>query len=573
MSPFKNSTIHGFTSKFALLFNQRVSFDFETLRDDRRFHRLIFRLVLSFLFTGSIFLIPFLKQFGYFSSFFQTGTRLVPLLQMCLSVFSMIAGFSIFKSIVKDTRLPLIPRGLPITLSIALLFVYSLYDTIRGFSSVYYGSASALITVWLLYEFLERLLIRRHALRNEPPEGEESPTERRVRLFCTTLSFIIIIVVIPCFVIYAVWLKTSFDQILLRIASLLVVAGPGSLLFSVHLTKISVLNLLKKCGILIRESTAFRKLVDAYVFMFMKTGVLTEGLFVVKDIEFSTDLSTKPTEVLKLIGSLEQKSSHPIAKAFLDQLKPPKDGWFSVENFVIREGLGIEGSIGDRIVRAGRRELFQNVDYTFIRRAENEERNGNVVVFMGCGDKVYGIAILADTLRPGMKDMAQSLHDLRKLVCILSGDSLHSVKGIAGRCGIENYVAEATAGEKCIEIRNHQRKERSVAILGDIRTDAEVIKQADVRIILKMKTDPEDKSADVIVRPENLRDLPVLIKFARNIFSVVHINSVWIVWYNIGAILLSFLGWIHPITGAIIMISSNILMVICALKLKSFLKY
>lgn len=102
-------------------------------------------------------------------------------------------------------------------------------------------------------------------------------------------------------------------------------------------------------GILIKsaESLELLHLVDTVVLD--KTGTITEGKPKLTDIV--TNL--KEEELLKIAGSLEKSSEHPLAEAILEEVKLRKIETFELEEFVAVSGRGVEGKIAGKKYIAG----------------------------------------------------------------------------------------------------------------------------------------------------------------------------------------------------------------------------
>ena len=100
----------------------------------------------------------------------------------------------------------------------------------------------------------------------------------------------------------------------------------------------SGLGLASKEGILIKGSQYFEELISADILLTDKTGTLTTGEFVVKDIEFLADYDRE--RALDYIYNIEKLSTHPIARGIvnsMDRMENP-DLFESVDN---KSGLGV----------------------------------------------------------------------------------------------------------------------------------------------------------------------------------------------------------------------------------------
>ncbi len=430
-----------------------------------------------------------------------------------------------------------------------------------GDSAAYFRQTVAVLSFIFLYEALAARMIDRAFAKNEPLPFAESTIEKRMR----SLSIVFFTIAVLC-TAGLVWyeyyfLENPLKSALFRGMVALLIVGPGNIVYAVHFAVKLGMILLKKRGFTLRESGLLRGVLDAYVVIFTKRGVLTEGSYLVTDIAFETYGTVKPTQLLRYVGAVERQSKHPLAKALLRQLKAPSEGWPEVEDFKIHDGVGVEGKIGETTVKAGRRELFAHMDYSLQHKAQSQEQSGNTVIYMGFGDEANGAAYMIDTLRPGMRKMCIDLHERRKLVCLLSSDSFQSVKSIAEKCRIKNYVSEATLEEKIVEIRNHKKKGRRVIVVANPVSDEEILKEADIAVVLRRADREIPDFADIAVKPEKLHELPLLVRVARNVLGSIHLNILWLSVFNSAAIAMLVFDLLNPPLAAALLAASNLFMV------------
>ncbi|HLG19940.1 MAG TPA: heavy metal translocating P-type ATPase, partial [Bdellovibrionota bacterium] len=104
-------------------------------------------------------------------------------------------------------------------------------------------------------------------------------------------------------------------------------------------------------GVLVKEAVALERLAQIDTLIIDKTGTLTEGkprlasLFAVK--------SVNEDELLRLAGSLEQASEHPLAAAVIQEAKSRKLSLSSVTQFEATAGKGVRGLVDGKWVVVG----------------------------------------------------------------------------------------------------------------------------------------------------------------------------------------------------------------------------
>ena len=123
----------------------------------------------------------------------------------------------------------------------------------------------------------------------------------------------VIIISIITLIIYLI-LGYSISDSLIRFVTVLVVACPCALGLATPLATIVSEGVCAKNGILVKTSEVLELASKIDTVIFDKTGTLTFGKLKVSKINNYSTYTEK--ELLKIISSLESKSSHPIATAF-----------------------------------------------------------------------------------------------------------------------------------------------------------------------------------------------------------------------------------------------------------------
>lgn len=305
-------------------------------------------------------------------------------------------------------------------------------------------------------------------------------------------------------------------------------------------------------GILMRTGEAFQgyRLVDTIVLD--KTGTLTQGRPVVREVEA---FAGTEAELVALAAAAEASSEHPLAQAvvkaaFGHGAVPPE-----VDAFEAIPGKGVVARIGDGDVLVGSPAFLsgEGIDLSFARlRIGALEEAGRTVIVVGRGGRLLGLLALDDRLRA---DAVQAIAALRKeslRTVLLTGDNERAARRIAAEAGIDEVHAGVLPDGKAEIVRGFQVLGK-VAMVGDGINDAPALMQANVGIAMGGGTDIAIEAADIIILSNRLAALPVARRISRRSYAKM-LQNVWLAFaFNGIGIPVAATGLVNPIWAMVAM--------------------
>jgi len=305
-----------------------------------------------------------------------------------------------------------------------------------------------------------------------------------------------------------------------------------------------------------------------------KTGTLTEGLFKVRHFEsYQNDLSDN--QMLQIMASLENGSSHPMAIGILNEAKQQKLTVAQAQNATQLTGVGLQGTVEGqtyKIVSAmylEEQKLSYNVD-SFKKWASE----GNSVAYLISEEVVVGMVAEGDLIKPSAKQAIQTFKDMHIEPVMLTGDNEETAKVVADQLGITTYRAQLHPEDKQKIIGEYQGRGDQVMMVGDGVNDAPSLAKANIGIAIGSGTDVAIESADIILVKSDPMDIVSFIKLAKNTHKKMMQNLWWGAGYNLIALplaagVLAPIGFmLDPMVGAAIMSLSTIIVAINAMTLK-----
>ena len=329
-----------------------------------------------------------------------------------------------------------------------------------------------------------------------------------------------------------------------RFAEVLVVATPCPLLIGAPVAFMAGMSSAAKSGIVIKHAGTLERLARASTVAFDKTGTLTHGMPAVVAVhpEGMTD-----DELLVLVGSAEQYSSHVLAEALRAAVLQ--------RGLVLRDGSnareiathGVEATIDGRTVFVGKPKYVAE-RATGVRHVEL--RAGEAAVYVAVDNVFAGSIVVRDEIRG---DAAATLKALESLsvhrTMMLTGDVDAVAHDVARRLGIDDVHGECLPEDKVAAIRAAQP--RPVIMVGDGVNDAPVLAIADVGIAMGARgSTSAAESADVVILLDDISRVARAISIGQRTVAIALQSIWWGIVISVALMIVAAFGFLPAIVGA-----------------------
>jgi Cu2+-exporting ATPase len=299
--------------------------------------------------------------------------------------------------------------------------------------------------------------------------------------------------------------------------------------------------------------------------LFDKTGTLTIGRPRVTGV-WSAD--SDDDELLRIAGSVESESEHPLARAIVEQAKQG-GALLAVSDFAADAGRGVRGVVGERQIEVVGPRRLRERGLELGAEAEAAVRpwqaRGATVLYVLRDGTVAGALALEDEVRPESREAITELHRLGIRVAMVTGDARSVAEAVASDLGIDEVFAEVLPEHKAEQVSSLQARGLRVAMVGDGVNDAPALAQADVGIAIGAGTDVAIESAGVVLASDDPRSVVGVIRLSGASYRKMVQNLVWATGYNVVAIplaagVLAQAGFVlPPALGAVAMSLSTII--------------
>ena len=354
---------------------------------------------------------------------------------------------------------------------------------------------------------------------------------------------------------------------IIRAVTVLVVFCPCALALATPTSIMAAVGQAAKNGVLIKSGEALEKMGKVNCIAFDKTGTLTFGKLKISDI--ITTSSATENELLKLACSSEKRSEHPLGKAIVEHGKKQNVEFLEMEDFKMIPGKGIAAKIENNEIYCGNSRFLQEqgiiLDENIESILENLRKQGKVSILVGKNRECIGIIALSDTIRPTAKEIVVKLKNMGTRVVLLTGDHKQTADYFAEEVGIENVYSELLPAEKVTYIKKLEEDGNKVCMIGDGVNDAPALKSADVGVSMaSMGTDIAVEASDIALMGDNIEKIPYLKKLSTATIKTIKFNITASMVINLAAIILSVMGLLNPITGALVHNVGSVLVVLNA---------
>ena len=362
---------------------------------------------------------------------------------------------------------------------------------------------------------------------------------------------------------------------IINAVAVLIIACPCALGLATPMSIMTATGKGATAGVLFKDAEAIEVMHQVDTLIVDKTGTLTEGKPKLVHVESADDIDE--AMLLRLAGTLEKGSEHPLAAAIVSGASERGVRLSKADRFESITGKGVMGEVDRRQVVLGNLSLLESLDIDaddLVERGEALRAEGQTVMFVAVDGKAAGLVGVADPIKETAAAAIEALHKEEVRIVMLTGDSETTARAVAAKLGLEEVVAGVLPDQKADHVRLLQGQGRIVGMAGDGINDAPALAQAHVGIAMGTGTDVAMESAGVTLVKGDLQGIVRARRLSRatmknirqNLFLAFVYNSVGVpiaagVLYPAFGILLS------PMFAAAAMSFSSVSVIANALRL------
>lgn len=360
----------------------------------------------------------------------------------------------------------------------------------------------------------------------------------------------------------------NFATSLTSFVTILVVACPCALGLATPLAVVISEGLCAKNGILVKSSETLENAHKIDTVVFDKTGTLTYGSLKISKIYNYSSYSDK--DLLKIVSSIEDKSTHPISKAFT------KKDLLKLDSYKQLDGLGLCAKINSKTYYLANGKIFDKLKLKndYLDDEQNLLEDGSSIIYVIEDKKVLALIGVSDIEREDAKIIVANLQKLSKEVILLTGDNSVVANRLAKKIGISKVISDVYPKDKAKVISDLIKDDKKVMMIGDGINDAPSLATATIGVSISSGTDIATNSADVILMNDKLNSIIKLMYISKRTIKNIKQNLFWAFFYNIlmipaaAGLLTKFGIRMNPMLASLAMTISSLTVVFNALRLK-----
>ncbi|HSK08989.1 MAG TPA: copper-translocating P-type ATPase, partial [Vicinamibacterales bacterium] len=376
------------------------------------------------------------------------------------------------------------------------------------------------------------------------------------RLADKVSAYFVPAVVVIAVLAFAVWSlvgpEPRLAYALVAAVAVLIIACPCALGLATPMSIMVATGKGAGVGVLFRNAEAIETLRQVDTLIVDKTGTLTEGK--PKLVAAVPVPGLDEDGLLRLAGSLEQGSEHPLAAAILKGAAERGIALARPADFRAVSGKGVTGTVDGRTVALGNAALFEQLGIDpspVTAQADARRAEGQTVMFVAVDGRAAGLLAVADPIKPTTAEAVRELHAEGLKLVMLTGDNRRTAEAVARQLGIDEVVADVLPDQKADVVKRLQAEGRFVAMAGDGINDAPALAQAQVGIAMGTGTDVAMESAGVTLVKGDLTGIVRARRLSRATMANIKQNLFFAFVYNALGVPLAA-GVLYPVLGLLL---------------------
>lgn len=348
----------------------------------------------------------------------------------------------------------------------------------------------------------------------------------------------------------------SAQQSLMNSIAVLVISCPCAMGLATPTAVMVGIGRAARSGILIKGGNSLEEFAKTRNIIFDKTGTLTTGNFKIRNMQTLSGVS--PAELESVLFGLEQRSSHPIARSIVSELKGKEHTHLSFSGITESKGMGIEG-------KSANGDSYKVGSYRMAAELTKDDTHSLYVIK---NNSLIGFVDMSDELKDRAPETISFFKAQGVTPIMISGDRASRCAEVASRVGITDIHAEQLPDQKLLLVDSFSRKGHT-AMVGDGINDAPALAKASVGVSIGNASQAAIHSSQIVLLNErDLSQLQTAYLISKHTLKTIKENLFWAFFYNVVAIPIAAAGFLSPMIGALAMAFSDVVVIGNSIRLR-----
>ena len=336
-----------------------------------------------------------------------------------------------------------------------------------------------------------------------------------------------------------VWSFTSFTIAFNVLTAVLIVACPCALALTAPYTWGNVIRIMGRKKLYLKNTIVIEQLANVNTIVFDKTGTITT------DAQQHIHYSGTPLGPLHLqnVRNSVRGSNHPLSRRLYLYIS---EGTIATPDmFEEIPGKGIVTQIDEFTYKIGSAEFTHY---------KEKNKNSETRVHICINEVHQGYFTISNQYREGLSELFEQLDKKDYELYILSGDNEGE------KATLEKLLPASTQlifnkkpEEKLQFVKELQRQNKNVLMIGDGLNDAGALAQSNVGVSISENINVFTPASDAILDASEFQKIPYFLKYSKNAMKTIKMSYGLALTYNTIGLSFALTNHLSPLVAAIIM--------------------
>ncbi len=375
----------------------------------------------------------------------------------------------------------------------------------------------------------------------EKAQEEKAPLVRAAHKYNAGFTVIALLIALFAYLYFK-----DFNYVL----AVLVIATPCPLLIAAPVALIGGMSASAKKKIIIKNLSSLEAVSKADTIVFDKTGTITLGKPILKDI-YVKDKRYDKNKILQIAEAMERNSLHPFARSIVEKAKKEKIKTLIANSVHEEIGKGIYGLVGKK-------------EFSIIKGPNSEMNHLSLME----GKKSIAEIIFEDTLKKDAKDIISKISRGGVEIHVFTGDKKEAAQKLAkeldGKVKIKYGMSPK---EKEEGIRKLKKEGKTIVMVGDGINDAPALALSDVGMVFSHEEHTaSSEAADIVFLGGNFSEVLDSIKISKRTMTIAKQSMLVGIGLSVVGMGFAAFGFIIPIVGAVLQEAIDVSVILNSLR-------